>query len=79
MLKTTKLTKILLLPSMAEDVEIGSGWGNCEDKTTKRSLSASQYLDKAISYLTTKARVAFSQLKKTFTKVLILWHFDLEC
>ena len=31
------------------------------------------------SYLTLKARLAFIQLKKAFTKAPILRHFDLEC
>ncbi len=31
------------------------------------------------SFLTFEASLAFTQLKKVFTKALILYYFDLEC
>ena len=64
---------------MAESDEVGivGGGDDCEDKIDKR-LSFKN-LNKAMGYLSPEARLAFVQLKKTFTKGLILQHFDLEC
>ena len=79
MLKTTQSAENLTL-LMAKDDEVGSvGDGNCEDKTIKRSSLTSKNLNKATSYLTPKARLAFTQLRKTFTNAPILRHFDPEC
>ena len=80
MLKTTQLVKNLLL-SIAEDAEVDSisGGGNREDETVKRSLLISKNWNGAIGYLTPKAKLAFTQLSKVFTKALIFRYFDLEC
>ena len=66
---------------MAENAKVGSvGIGNnCENKTIEISPLTSKNLNRAIGYLTPKARLAFTQLKKAFTKALILQHFDLKC
>ena len=79
-LQTTRLSKNLtVLIDVAERNEIGivGDGGNCEDKTIKTSLSKN--LNRAIGYLTPKARLAFIKLSKVFTKALILWHFDPKC
>ena len=65
---------------MAEDAEVGSiGGGDCKDETVKRSPLTCKNLNGATDYLTLKARLAFTQLRKAFTEALILQHFDLEC
>ena len=65
---------------MAEDVEVDNvDGGDCEDRTVERWLLISKNSNRAIGYLTPKARLAFIQLKKAFTKALILRHFDSEC
>ena len=52
---------------MAEVGEVGVGinGGNCEDKTVKRLPSKN--LNQATDYLTLKVRLAFTELRKTFT------------
>ena len=64
---------------MAEDAKVGSisGRSDCENGTVKR-LPRSKDLNKA-DYLTSEARLAFTQLRKAFTKAPILRHFDLKC
>ena len=63
---------------VAKRNEIGiiGGGSNCKDKTVKKLPSKN--LNRATSYLTPKARLAFTKLRKAFTKALILRHFDLE-
>ena len=57
---------------MAENTEIGTigESHDCEDETVKKSLSKN--LNGATDYLTPKARLAFTKLRKTFAKALIL-------
>ena len=62
---------------MAEVDKVDVGGGNCEDKTVGRSMFKN--LNGAIGYLTPNARQTFIQLRQTFTKALILWHFDPKC
>ena len=65
---------------MAENTKFDSvSSGDCEDKTVERSPLISKNLNGATSYLTLKARLAFTQLRKAFTKAPILQHFDLKC
>ena len=65
---------------MAEDAEAGSiGGGDCKDETVKRSPLTFKNLNGATGYLILEARLAFTQLKKTFIKALILRLFDPEC
>ena len=64
---------------MAEDVEVGSIGGNCEDEIVKRSLLISKNSNGATGYLTPGAKWAFTKLKQAFTKASILRHFDPEC
>ena len=65
---------------MAKGVKVGSVVGSdCEDETVKRSPLTSKNSNGATGYLTPECRLAFTQLKKAFTKAPILWHFDLEC
>ena len=64
---------------MTESDEVGiagGGGSDCENKIFKRLLFKN--LNGAAGYLTLKPRLAFTQLKKTFIKALILQHFDLE-
>ena len=65
-----------MLVDMAENAKIGVGDGNCEDKTVERSLH-SKNSNKA-DYLTLRARLAFTELRKAFIETSILQHFDLE-
>ena len=50
---------------------------DCEDEMVKRS-PYSKNSKRAIGYLTPKARLAFTQLRKAFTEAPILRHFDLK-
>ena len=77
-LATRLLKNLLLSIDVAEVDEVGvGGGGDCKDETVERSLSKN--LNKAIGYLSPDARRAFTQLRQTFTKAPILWHFDSEC
>ena len=79
MLRTTQSAQNLA-SLMTKDTEVGSiSTGNCRDKTVKKSPLTSKNSNRAISYLTPKARLAFTQLRKAFTKTSILWHFAQEC
>ena len=78
MLKTTRLAKNLS-SLMAENAEVGSIGGDCEDETVKRSPLTSKNLNGATGYLTPDAKRAFTQLRQAFTKAPILRHFDPEC
>ena len=78
MLRTIRLAKNLTL-SMAEDAEIGSISGDYEDETVKRLPFTSKNLNRAIDYLTSSTKQAFTQLRQTFTKAPILRHFDPKC
>ena len=62
---------------MAESVEISVGGGNCEDGIVKHSMH-SDNLNRT-GYLTYKPRLAFTSLRKAFTKALIFRHFNLKC
>ena len=65
---------------MAEDAEIGSiGDGDCDNELIEKSPFTSKNSNGATGYLTSKARLAFTQLRKAFTKAPILQHFDPEC
>ena len=55
---------------MTEDIEFSSGSGNCENKMSEKSLSKNS--NRAVKYLFFKVRLAFSQLRKAFTKILII-------
>ena len=63
---------------MAENFEVGfgDGSGDCEDITVERSSSKNS---NGAGYLTPKAKLAFTKLRKAFTIVLIPGHFDLKC
>ena len=79
MLRTTQSAENLSL-SMAEDAEFSSVCsGDCENEMIKKPPLTSKNLNGAMGYQTPKAKVAFIQLKKAFTKAPILWHFDPEC
>ena len=65
---------------MVEDAEIGSvGDGDCEDEMVEKSPLTSKNSNGTTGYLTPKARLAFTQLRKAFTKALIFRHFDPKC
>ena len=61
----------------SDEVGIISGGDNCEDKTVKKSPSKNS--NRATVYLTPEARLAFTKLRKAFTKTPIFRHFDLKC
>ena len=60
-----------------DEVDTISSNGNCKGKTVKRLPSKN--LNEVTDYLTSKARLAFTILRKVFTKAPILRHFDLKC
>ena len=59
-----------------DEVGVGSG-DDCEDKKVERLLSKNS--NRATGYLTSDTRQAFTQLRQTFIKLLILQYFDMEC
>ena len=61
----------------SNEVGIASVGDNYENKKVKKSLG-SKNPNETTCYLTPNARQAFTQLRQTFTKALIFWHFDLE-
>ena len=65
---------------MTEDAEVVSIGNNddCKDEMVEISPLMSKNPNGATGYLTPKARLAFSQLKKAFIKTTNLQHFDLE-
>ena len=83
MLKTTGLS--IALTSRVDDDEVvggGAAVGHL-DASRKSAKSKSQMKSgnnsEASKFLTSEAKEAFNCLRQAFTKVLILWHFDLEC
>ena len=74
---TRLLKNLLLLIDVAEvdEVDVGSGC-DCENKIVGRSSSKNS--NRAISYLTSDTRQAFTQLRQAFTKAPIFQYFDLE-
>ena len=70
MLKTTQAVENFSL-SIAKDAEVGSIDDDYEEKPFERLSLTSKNLNKAIDYLIPKARLAFTQLRKAFTKTLI--------
>ena len=77
MFKTTQSAKDLSL-SMVEDSEVGSvgDGGDCADETIEKLPLVSKNSNEATGYLTPKLRLMFTQLRRMFTKALILWYFD---
>ena len=61
---------------VAQVDEIAVGGGDCKDEMFERSLFKN--FNKAIGYLSPKARLSFTQLRKAITKAPILWHCNLE-
>ena len=58
---------------MAENTEVDSvGGSDCKDETVERLPLTSKNSNRATGYLTPKARLTFTQLRKAFTKALIL-------
>ena len=81
MLRTspTQLAKNLsLLVNVAEDDEVVVDVDDCKNETGGRSPH-SKKINGATTYLTPEVRLAFTQLRKAFTKALIFQHFDLKC
>ena len=78
MLSTIKSAKNLSL-SVAENAEFGSiGSGDHEDETVRRLPLTSKNLNGVTDYLTPDSKQAFTQLRQTFSKALILRHFNPE-
>ena len=64
---------------IAKDAEVITIDGdNHEDEMVERSPLTSKNLNRATGYLTPKARLAFTQLRKAFTIAPILQHFNPE-
>ena len=67
-----------MLIDLAEVDKVGAGDNSdCKDETVRKLPSKN--LNRATVYLTPDARQAFTQLRQTFTKAPILWHFDPKC
>ena len=62
---------------MIGNVEIVSYVGS--DKRVKRLPPYIKLQIRATAYLTLNTKIAFTQLRKAFTKDPIFCHFDLEC
>ena len=64
---------------MAESDEVGisDDGSNCKDKIVENP--SSKNLNGVVQYLTSKVRLAFTQLRKLFIKALNLQQFDPEC
>ena len=80
MFETNRSSKNLpSLIDLAERDEFGIvvGGVDYEDKIVKKSPSKN--LNRDTGYLTPETRLAFTKLKKVFTKASILQYFDLEC
>ena len=75
---TWSAKNLSLLIDLVENAEVGVGGSDREDETNRRSPN-SKNTNGARGYLTLKAKLAFTQLKKAFTKAPIFRHFDLEC
>ena len=88
MLKTTR-SSIASAFRVDNNKIIGSrvaiSWSDMSRKLTKfKSQIKIGHLDnsndfKEFKFLTLKAKKAFNRLRQTYTKALILWHFDPEC
>ena len=74
---TQSAKNLSLLVDVAEDAEVGVDDGDRKDGMVERSPRFKNL--NGASYLTPKSRLAFTQLRKAFTKAPILWHFDPEC
>ena len=71
MLQITGLLKkfpSFINPAEHDQVGLVGSDGDCEDETVKRSPLISKNLNGTTGYLTFKARLAFIQLRKAFTK-----------
>ena len=66
-----------LLVDVAEDAEVAVNDGDYKDRTVKRSPRSKNF--NGAGYLIPKARLAFTQLRKAFTKAPILRYFDPKC
>ena len=78
MLRTTRSANNLSL-LMAEDAEVGSIGGDCDNEHVEKSPLTFKNSNGAMDYLTSGAKRAFTQLRQAFTKALILRHFEPEC
>ena len=80
MLQTTRSPKNSLLSIYVVErnrVSTIGGGNDCEDEMVEKSLSKN--LNGVTGYLILEARLAFTKLRKTFTKALIFQHFHPEC
>ena len=66
--------RLLLSVNVIFDIGISNGSGN--DKTVKRLLIYKKSIIRNTSYVTPNAKVVFMLLRKVFTKVLIVSHFN---
>ena len=77
--KTRSLKYLLSLIDMVKCDEVGTidDGDDCENKMVQKL--SSENLNRLLGFLTLKAKLSFTKLRKMFTKALILRHFDLEC
>ena len=76
MLTTSLIQSAKLLPlsiDVINNVEFGSSGS---DKIIEKSLLLTKRTIRATSYLTSDAKIAFTQLRKTFIKIATFCHFD---
>ena len=80
-----KMTRLLDLSQRNDNDEVVGGGGDRNLSKSKKSRNAKSRIQTHIgamgesTFLTPGAKKAFNQLRQPFTKVLILWHFDLKC
>ena len=64
---------------MVNNAEIGTVKDGDDNKTVKKLSLTFTNSNKAAGYLNFKVKLAFTTLKKAFSKGLIFQHFDLKC
>ena len=67
---------LLLSANMVDNIKFNTSSDN--NKTVKKSSFFKKLLTRTTSYLTLNTKIAFTQLKKIFIKVLIFCYFDLK-
>ena len=76
-----KCGKLLKLRKTSKGQKLSKSQKLAKSKKPSKSRNSPNFDTKNSepSFLTPKARATFNHLRLTFTKALILWHFDLKC